>query len=97
LEDRELCGLQYIAGYVIHSLYNKLMYKTSNPSQEVLSLLLALKGTYEDLKDAKLIAALTRGGLWAVKKDAAEIFIIAEKAFRRFTSVNKKLENVGEH
>ena len=82
-EDRELYGLQYIAGYVIHTLYNKLKYKTINPNQEVLSLLLTMKGTEENLNDAKLIVALTRGGLWAVKKEAEKIFVIAEKLFRK--------------
>ena len=93
LEKETMC-LQYISGYVIHKLYNKLKYKQSNTNLDILDLLYSMKGTEEDLHKSKLIDTLNRGGLWAVKPDVEKVFLIAEIKFRSFSAKSPRLQNV---
>lgn len=99
LSLREILCLQYISGYVIHKLHNKLKYKQlkTKPDKaniDVINLLYIMKGTEEDLQKSVLIKALDRGGLWAVKPDVEKIFLTAEIKFHSFSAKSPRLQNV---
>ena len=83
LSKKELAGLQYISGYVVHKLYKKLKYSkhTSDTEQEEsLAILLAMKSTVTG-ENMQLVDALSRGGLWSVNNYAEKIFVLCEKYF----------------
>jgi hypothetical protein len=88
--EKEMAGLQYVGGYVLHKLHNKLAQsKTckSTESQQSMSVLKA--GKEEDLimnESQKLTASLNRGGLWGVTKTVQTIFLKTEQYFRFLTS-----------
>ena len=90
LSDKEMAGLQYIGGYVLHNLHNKHVNSKnwkSTESQQSISILKA--GKVEDptvKKTQKLISSLNRGGLWAITKRAQTIFLRTEYYFRMLTS-----------
>ena len=94
LDDRELSGLQYIAGYVLQKLNQKirnLKNYDSFESQQALSILQATKSS--DNPNAKLVNALNRGGLWVISNDAEKLFILFEKYFCVQTA-NKDLHKI---
>ena len=93
LNDREYCGMQYLAGYVVHKLYlkhrNLKNYKTKT-NQQTMTLLKACQLDPAKQIHAKLVKALTRGGLWCVHEHVEKIFLISEKYFSIKTDVSKR-------
>ena len=81
--DREVAGLQYLAGYVFHNLYKKLKNSKSYNSienQQSLAILLAGKSVSPN-PSLKLVSALSRGGLWEINDNVQKLFVICEKYF----------------
>ena len=97
LSDKEISGLQYLGGYVFHSLHKKLRRSSkwkTNACQQSLSLLKAAKLEKPD-NDQKLVCSLNRGGIWCINKPAQNLLARAEFHFRKGTesaSRNQKLE-----
>ena len=88
LNERELNGIGYIAGYVFHKVFTKLRKSKDyhqNQNHQLCALL--LKSAKVDVYHEKqwLISARTRGGLWALHSDAENIFVEAEFVFRNTT------------
>lgn len=86
--ERELGGLQYLGGYIIHKLHKKLCNSPSwneNNIQQITAMLKSCKCELEDLHSQKLISALNRGGLWGISKELEIILVEAEKTFRKNT------------
>ena len=94
LSDKEIAGLQYIGGYVLHKLYNKhIKINNSEQSEQTASILKAGKeGNESIIESQKLTSSLSRGGLWAISKNAQVIFERTEHHFRIVTS--KSLHNI---
>ena len=87
LTERDMQALQYLSGYVIHSLVRKIHRFTnwrSTDSQALLTLLYAAKS--DDFSSQRLISCQTRGGLWAVTAECLQVFKIMEEEFRKETS-----------
>ena len=87
LTERGMQALQYLSGYVIHSLVRKIHRFTnwrSTDSQALLTLLYAAKS--DDFSFQRLISCQTRGGLWAVTAECLQVFKIMEEEFRKETS-----------
>ena len=85
--ERDMQALQYLSGYVIHSLVRKIHKFTnwrSTNAQDLLTLLYAAKS--DDVSSQKLISCQTRGGLWAVTAECLQVFKIVEEEFRKETS-----------
>lgn len=93
LKEREIAGLQYLGGYVLHKLYKKHARDSCNESQQAMAILKA--GKLEETGDSgqKLIASLNRGGLWNITRPAQKIFLRIETLFRQLTP-NVNLEGV---
>jgi len=96
ISDRELAGLQYLSGYVIHKLFSKERnsknYKSAE-SQEAMTILQAARSTVSN-ENATLVEALSRGGLWSVSTHAQAIFVIAEKIFCIKTNEKQRTVNI---
>ena len=90
ITEREMGGLQYLAGYVVTSLINKIKSKKhhgdSELNEQMLLVLQACK--IHDISEQKLIACQTRGGLTGVNVECQKIFITAEQTFRAYTSAH---------
>lgn len=90
ISSRQLAGLQYLSGYVIHRSLKKMRNSpkwNSVESQLCINILEATKEDNENEKNnQKLVSALSRGGLCHVTKEAQQIFMIAEKYFLRKTA-----------
>lgn len=85
LSDKEKAGLQYLGGYVLHSLYKKCARMSTSESHQAMVLLKA--GKLQDKYDKqKLVSSLNRGGLWAVTGHAYNVFSKTEHHFRQLTS-----------
>eukprot|EP00794_Sanderia_malayensis_P002686 gene2686-3108_t len=95
ISNKEIDGLQYLAGYVIHMLLKKARngpnYK-SEASQTVLCILNNFME--EDCVNQRLISATNRGGLTAVKTEIQQIFIIAEETFRGHASTTNHISKI---
>ncbi|XP_065061269.1 uncharacterized protein LOC135688367 [Rhopilema esculentum] len=86
ISEREFDGLQYLAGYVIHSLVRKYNRKTDSKSEAVQGVLLLLNSCRsDDISTQRLIQCQSRGGLWGVKREVIELFKLVEEEFRRET------------
>ena len=86
LTERDMQALQYLSGYIIHSLVRKIHRFTnwkSTDSQALFTLLYAAKS--DDFSSQRLISCQTRGGLWAVKAECLQVFKITEEEFRKET------------
>ena len=96
ISDRELAGLQYLSGYVIHKLFlkerNSRNYKCVE-SQEAMAILQAARSTVPN-ENTTLVEALSRGGLWSVNTNVQRIFVIAEKYFCIHTNEKQRFVNV---
>ena len=82
LDDREPSGLQYIAGFVLQKLNQKIRNLKNYDlfeSQQALSILHTTKSSNNP--NEKLVNALNRGGLWVISNDAGKLFILFEKYF----------------
>ena len=87
LSDKEMAGLQYIGGYVLHKLFNKLNTNHNPNSHQCAAILKAGKSEKEsDVDSHKLTSSLNRGGLWVISKHAQLIFFRIEYHFRIVTS-----------
>jgi hypothetical protein len=96
ISKREMYGLHYIAGYVIHALYKKFKFgkkETVIERENVAAILLACKGEGSSTSTV-LIDALNRGGLWCVKPEVENILKKVELRFRLFRDNHKRLTNV---
>ena len=91
LQENEIYPLQYIGGYVIHKLDNKLQRKKG--VSEVQEFIRACQGDESDAKDSRMIAALNRGGLWYVNKTFQNILEKVELNFRKFIHIQRKIVN----
>jgi len=100
ITERELCGLHYIAGYVIHTLFKRIKFgknRENLESQKLLSIILACKDDGEDHNaSTRLVTALSRGGLWLVKPEIQRLLAKVETDFRAFVKLNKRIVNVNE-
>ena len=84
LTDMEKAGLEYLAGYCIHQLYNKTKTKKDSHEHQIsCAVLFACK--CDKIENQKLLAAVNRGGLWGVVKEVEEIFLLTEIEFLRTT------------
>ena len=84
ISDRQLAGLQYIAGYVISKLYKKIQKSNTKVTKAILEA--AREHDEVITTNQKLVSALNRGGLWHVSVETQQIFVLAEKYFQRKTN-----------
>ena len=88
LNERDIAGLQYLGGYVLHKLYRKYAKANTKESQQAMAILKA--GKVEESTNGattqKLITSLNRGGLWSITMPAQRIFVKIEKHFRLLTA-----------
>ena len=85
LTEREIAGLQYLGGYVLHKLHKKHARVSSRESQQAMALLKAGKVEQTGDSHQKLVSSLNRGGLWGVTGPAQKIFLKTEDWFRQLT------------
>ena len=96
--EREMGGLQYLAGYAVTSLINKLKSKNIKATQLNEQMLLVLQACkIHDISEQKLIAFQRRGDLTGVNVECQKIFIIAEQIFREYTSAHHLKMNKLQH
>ena len=92
INQREFDGLQYLAGYVIHSLVKKI-HKHKNcktkEAQDMLTVLNSARST--NLDSQRLVKCQTRGGLWGVKPELQQMFKIVEEHFRNLENCHTLL------
>eukprot|EP00794_Sanderia_malayensis_P002904 gene2904-3356_t len=85
---KEMDGLQYLAGYVLHAMSRKMHKQKSK--EDVSEILLILNSARTQQPPShKLIKSLTRGGLWEVKPEWVQIFKQVEEEFRKETDICK--------
>ena len=85
LKEKEMAGLQYLGGYVLHKLHKKHARASSRESQQAMALLKAGKMEHTGDSNQKLISSLNRGGLWSITGPAQKIFLKTESWFRQLT------------
>ena len=87
LNERDIAGLQYLGGYVLHKLYRKHAKANTKESQQAMAILKAgkLEESTHGATTQKLIISLNRGGLWSITMPAQRIFVKIEKHFRLLT------------
>ena len=87
LNERDIAGLQYLGGYVLHKLYRKHAKANTKESQQAMAILKAgkLEESTHGAATQKLITSLNRGGLWSITMPAQRIFVKIEKHFRLLT------------
>ena len=87
--EREIGGLQYLAGHVFHKFFCKLRWGKKQVAfkQHKLNILTAAKAS--DDVPQPLIDKLNRGGLWKMNSDVIEIFKFTEGLFRIETASGK--------
>jgi len=84
INEKEMDGLQYLCGYVVHKLLKKTWRSSNCKSETSQSVICLLNNLIEnDNRSQRLIKTTTRGGLTAVKVEIQQIFILAEEAFRK--------------
>ena len=90
ITEREMGGLQYLAGYVAISLINKIKSKKHHGDSALNEqMLLVLQAcNIHDISEQKLIAYQTRDGLTDINVECQKIVIIAEQTFRAYTSAH---------
>ena len=84
-------GLQYLTGYVVTSLINKIKSKKHHGNSELnKQMLLVLQARkIHDTSEQKLIACQARGGLTGVNVECQKTFIISEQTFRAYTPAHR--------
>ena len=98
IDESELCGLNYIAGYILHKLYKKSKYgkkETIVERDHMCAILLSCKGEGNTQRTV-LIDALNRGGLWYSRKDIEQILVNVEQKFRNHRVKNPRMKNAVE-
>ena len=87
LNERDIAGLQYLGGYVLHKLHRKHAKANTKESQQAMAILKAgkLEESTHGATTQKLITSLNRGGLWSITMPTQRIFVKIEKHFRLLT------------
>ena len=87
LYERDMTGLQYLGGYVLHKLNRKHAKTNTKESQHAMAILKAskLEESTHGVTTQNLITSLNRGGLWSITMPAQRIFVQIEKHFRLLT------------
>ena len=83
ISSRELAGLHFLGGFILHNLYSGLRKSShwkSDESQNIMAILKSLQDTKKP-NNQKLVSALDRNGLWYITESFQEILVIAEKHF----------------
>ena len=97
LSNRQLSGLQYLGGYVLHNLDRKIKNsKRWNLDESQITMAILEASREEDTTqhiNQQLVVPLNRGGLWFISEEAEQMFIICEKYFMRKTG-GKPVQNV---
>ncbi|XP_065055178.1 uncharacterized protein LOC135683755 [Rhopilema esculentum] len=87
ITEQEMFSLQYLAGYVVHSVVKKL-HQVSNgqKSKSSIAMLTFLNSLrLEDISAQQQIQCQSRGGLWGVNNDCVRFFSYVEEEFRKAT------------
>lgn len=77
LSHVEQCALWYVAGYIIHSVYEKIQ-SISHPKEEEMSDLLVTfsDGEINDSATQSWMLMINRGGLWQVSNQTYGFFFV---------------------
>ena len=95
ITEKEIGGIQYLAGYVIRKFLKKAKNNLNYSSMENQAIITVLtNATAEDFSNQKLIDTQNRGGLTAVTEECQQIFIRAELKFRTDTASNIHLRKI---
>ena len=88
ISEREVNGLQYLAGYIVFKLLKKMekCKECNSPENQYTVRILAGMRT-EEFADQKLIHSLNRGGLYAVTPECQALFHRVEEHIRIETNV----------
>ena len=84
IREQEIGSLQYLAGYVVHSIVRKLRQvshhgKKIQSEMDIISFLNSLRK--EDVSSQRKIQCQTKGGLWGVNPECIQLFICTEEEF----------------
>ena len=80
ISEREMVGLQYLAGYVVRK--SLMAAKKIKDPKEREAATLILQNSITSDADQRLIHATNRGGLTAIKNEWVQVFVIVEEVFR---------------
>ena len=93
--EKEMGGLQYLAGYVVKKMLKKAMLGKNCDSAKNQSIIKILQhASVDNLENQKLVNCLNRGGLTAVSIDFQRMFLKAEVQFRKVTTTNNHLKSI---
>ena len=82
--EKEIDGLQYLCGYVVHKLLRKTWRSSTYKSETSQSVICLLNNLIENNnRSQRLIKTTNRGGLTSAKVEIQQIFVLAEEAFRK--------------
>lgn len=89
ITDREIDGLQYLSGYVIHKLLKKTKAKCNYNSVDNQAVISILENAIQrNDSNQILVCVQNRGGLTAVTDNCQQIFRRVEEQFRCDTEIN---------
>ena len=82
LSEKEVAGLHYLGGYVLHKIYRNLKFleQKSENNQQTMEILLSIKSS-EQSSTPTFVDELSRGGLWKITEGMQKVFLITEKYF----------------
>ena len=84
LTEEEQCALRYVAGYVIHTIYNRTESGSYPRKKEMMFLLMELVGdAFNNSKSEKWVDGINRGGLCTISDQAYNVFMIIEDLVRK--------------
>ena len=88
IPEQEVDSLQYLAGYVVHSVVRKLhlvshQSKSFQSAMDMIAFLNSLR--MEDISSQRQVKCQTRGGLWGVNAECVQLFTFVEEEFRAAT------------
>lgn len=93
--EKEMGGLQYLAGYVVKKMLNKtLQGKNYKSVKNQATAKILQHATIDDCESQKLIDCLNRGGLTAVSIEFQRIFLKTEMQFRIATTNQNHLKSI---
>ena len=87
ISEKEMGGLNYLAGYVIRKLLKKTRNSPKYKTVESQEIIVFLESAIEKNGTNDLINTLDRGGLTTVTEDCLRIFYLAEEEFRKSTEI----------
>ena len=88
ISEREISGLQYLAGYIVRK-FTILAKKNKNREEGDAELSILRNATGSDINQ-EFVHAINRGGLTVVKEEWVKVFIVAEEVFRAETLLPSK-------